>query len=573
MLALLAFIAAFAGSIASAHAQSGQRIAFAAYRSGQWDIYSLDPTGADLRRLTNDSFEDTDPAYSPDGRYLAYASRRNQNWDVYALNLATGEETRLTTSPHYDGSPTWQPNGQLLAYESYQAGNLDIWQVDAAAAEPPANLTAASEAGDFGPAYSPDGTRIAFSSWRSENKELYLLDMTTGQTSRLTTTPTAEDAPAWRPDGQALAFVTDDLGDREIFSLTLTPPLTETTPAEPITWLGRTDGPAYSPDGQTIAAIFHRWDGEQLTLTQPGQPHRLSTEITGVVTLQGRLTWHSAPLEFGVRVADLTDSGPSPLYVEQAVRNDDPAAEPYSMVRQNDIKTGTPWLADTVDDSFAAWRQRMRAEVGYDFLSELSDALRDVGAYTETSQYASWHKSGRAIDTLFDYHIDGQLLHEIVREDYSGETYWRIYLRCVDQSGACGRPVTGNPWNYSYRARVEIAPGQGGTERANLSGYYLDMTALSREYGWDRISSYDDAEFGWTWNFLAFEYWHIQKRYETNNAVNWYGAMREVYPQKTLDRFFTWEEMRRRDENPHLIALKGIPLPLEQQPWWQMVEP
>jgi TolB protein len=267
------------------------------------------------------------------------------------------------------------------------------------------------------------------------------------------------------------------------------------------------------------------------------------------------------------------------LFQEDLSPNE-PGEESYNMVRIDDLDTGTPWLADTVNDSFLAWRNRLQAEVGYDFLGTLSDAARDVGSYSDTSQYASWHKSGRAVDTLFDYHLGGQLAHEIVKEDYSGETYWRIYLRCTDQSGGCGRPVTVTPWNYSSRARTEVAPEQGGIlKSAPPSGYYVDMTALAREYGWERISSHDDEEYSWTWHFLAFEYWHYQKKLANGNKVsanssasNWYQAMLDIYPPETLERFFNWQKMRSLDEDPHLIALKGVPLPLEVKPWWDLVE-
>ena len=103
----------------------------------------------------------------------------------------------------------------------------------------------------------------------------------------------------------------------------------------------------------------------------------------------------------------------------------------------------------------------MRTELGYDFFLQLSDVTRDVATYTETSQYASWHKSGRAFDTLFD--LPAQQMR-IVRENVGGETYWRIMLRCQDQSGRCGRPLTARPWNYSANARVVLGQGQGGIE-------------------------------------------------------------------------------------------------------------
>jgi TolB protein len=378
------------------------------------------------------------------------------------------------------------------------------------------------------------------------------------------------------------------MGDREVFTLEL-PAATSTSGAlktaemlplqepkiAPLTWLGRTDGLAWSPDGQVVAAIFHREDGDIISLTRLDVAHQLPQLLTGLITTQGRLTWHPEAVNFGYKVAALTDTGPSPLYEEQLTPNNDPAGEPFNLVRLNDVDTGTPWLADTVDNSFRAWRIRLHDEVGYDFLSKLSDASRDVGQYSETTQYASWHKSGRAIDTLFDYHLAGELAHEISRETYSGNTYWRVFLRCADQSGRCGRPLTANPWDYSEYARTTLAPEQGGVEKENLNGYYVDFTALAREYGWERISSYDDTDYSWTWHFLAFEYWHYQKRLTDSTGLrrpNWYQAMRDVYPQDTLEEYFTWPQMRQIGDDPHLIALKGVPLPLEVKPWWALVE-
>jgi TolB protein len=559
--------------------ERGERIALAVYRNGQWDIYSLAPDGTDPRQLTDDPFEVSDPAYSPDGTHLAFVARRDNNWDVYVLNLVTGLETRLTDSPHYDGAPSWSPDGDSLVYESYHSGNLDIWRIDVAGQEPPVNLTGASEAGDFHPAWSPDGERIAFASWRSEQTDLFLLDPASGQITRLTQSPAAEAWPIWHPDGKQLAFVMSESGEREVYRLEVTNPPAKGGAIRPVTWLGWTDGPVWSPDGRTIASLFHRWDGERVALQKLGSEHRLPIQLTGVIAGQGRLTWHREAVSFGRPISTLIDSRIRQPYQEQISPNEAPGQEPYNLIRLNDIKAGTPWLADTVDDSFQAWRFHLRDEVGYDFLQELSDAARDVASYTDTSQYASWHKSGRAVDTLFDYYRDGELFHEIVREDYGGETYWRVLLRCVDQSGRCGRPVVNNPWNYSTRARTQLAPEQGGLEKSiPPSGYYVDLTALARQYGWQRISSYDDNEYSWTWHFLAFEYWHYQKRlYEStengdvSHAANWYQAMQDVYPQETLETYFTWERMRRLDEDPHLIALKGVPLPLEQRWWWAVV--
>ncbi|MBI1881250.1 MAG: TolB family protein [Chloroflexi bacterium] len=587
--ALLAFLCLTMSAVPT-HSQTqlitpAERIAFAAFRHGQWDIYSIAPDGSDPRQLTNAAAEDTDPAYSPDGTKIAFASRRDGNWDVYVLDLQGGEETRLTSSPHYDGAPAWSPDGQQIAYESYQNGDLDIWLVDAAGADAAANLTSDSEAGDFAPAWSPDGRTLAFTSWRQGSKDLYLLDLENEALTHLTSTPTAEEYPVWQPDGSQLAFVIDNLGDREVFAVDIAAsnargvldilPKPEPQPM-PVTWLGRTDGPAWGPAGDRIAAVFHRWDGEIIAIQTPGADHELPQLLTEPIIVQGRLTWHAEAINAGQTVATLADIGVSPLYEEQLFPNDDSEPEPYDLVRMNDVETGTPWLADTVNDSFLAWRFHIRDEVGYDFMSQLSDATRDLAQYSDTTQYASWHKSGRAIDTLFDYHLGAELAHEIVREDYSNNTYWRVFLRCTDQTGRCGRPLVANPWNYSTRARTVIAPEQGGIEKENLSGYYIDFTALGLEYGWERISSYDDEEFGWTWNFIAFEYWHYQKMVAVGpgrtGRLTWYQAMSDIYPPDELNKYFTWQKMRAVGDDGHLIALKGVPLPLEVKPWWALVE-
>jgi TolB protein len=584
-LGLLALLLLEAGPVRGQALPRAERIAFAAYRNGQWDLFSIRPDGSTPKQLTRDPYEDTDPVYAPAGDKLAYASRRNNNWDVYILDLHSGQESRLTDSPHYDGAPSWSPDGQFLAYESYQNGDLDVWLVDAAGREPATNLTAESLAGDFAPAWSPDGQSIIFTSWRQTeaevqerqvaNRNLFLLSLESGEVARLTGTPTAEYGATWHPDGQKVAFSHDAVGDVEIYSLALTGEPPGPARVEPITWLGRTDGPAWSPDGRQLAAILHRWDGQRITLTQVGQPPQLPAHLTPVISIQGRLTWHDQAIDFGMGLPNLLDPGQSSLYQEQIGVKTGTFSTATGMVRLNDIEVGTPWLADTVDDSFLAWRFRLRDELGYDFLSRLSDASRDVAAYTDTSQYASWHKSGRAIDTLFDHHLNGQLAFEIVREDISGDTFWRVFLRCADQSGRCGRPLVANPWNYSARVRTLVAPEQGGIEKGNLSGYYVDVTARAREYGWERISAYKDAEFSWEWHFIAFEYWHFQKRLDgigRHDDANWYQAMLDIYPPETVARFFNWERMREIGDDPYLIALKGVPLPLEQQPWWVLVE-
>jgi TolB protein len=414
---------------------------------------------------------------------------------------------------------------------------------------------------------------IAFTSWRFGDQDIFTLNMDTGALSQLTDSPAAEEWPAWSPDGRRLAFVHNRLGEREVYSLEVAPSSAEGGAVTQVTWLGRAEAPAWSPDGERLAVLHRRFDGEQLMWLAPGRTSQLPLRLTGLAWLDGRPAWSDSALNYGAPLPALDDVDPSPLYVEDATPSQSGGGEPWDLVTVAGLglptPAMTPYLSDRVDDSYLALRRRLFDEIGYDFLGQVSEITRPYDFFSDTSEYASWHKSGRAVDTLFEYNGSYGPMMEMARDDMGGETYWRVFLRCADQSGACGRPITVNTWDYSYQARAIIAPDQGGVEKPVLNGYYLDLTALAREYGWQPISSWDDPEFSWTWHFKAFEYWHFQK----TDGLPWYAAMQEVYAQTDLDEYFTYRQMLDLGDYPFLIALKGIPLPAEARLWWAAIRP
>lgn len=564
---LLAIVAFVTAAVPAGAADPSSRLAFAAYRSGQWDLFSVRPDGSDLWQITTDIYEDRDPAYSPDGAHLAFASRRDRNWDIYLLDLGNGQETRLTTDPAYDGAPAWSPDGARIVFESARAGDLDIFILDLASSDV-RNLTADIPAGDFAPAWSPDGRYIAFTSWRTGDKDLFLIDTDTDELTQLTSDDAAEEWSAWRPDGRQLAFVRNRLGERAIFVVDIAAGETPADSVTPVTWFGRDDGPVWAPAGDRIAFLNRRYGGEALMVRATEDVTDLPTVVVPMAWLDGRPSWSSRALNYGVPLPSLEDPRPSPLYSERLSPSTSRDGEPWDLVMVQNTRLPTPdmapYLSDRVDDSFLAARRRLTDEVGYSFLTDLSEAYRPYQYVGDASEYGSWHKSGRAIDTVFDDSgPDGQRL-AIVRDDMAGETFWRVYLRCTDQTGACGRPLTANTWDYSRRARTELAPDQGGVEHQASGRYYVDLTALMREYGWARIAAWDREEFSWRWHFKGFEYWHFQK----TQGLSWNTAMREVISPAKVEVAFGYDQMLAVGDHPFAIALKGVPLPAPVRLWW-----
>jgi TolB protein len=263
------------------------------------------------------------------------------------------------------------------------------------------------------------------------------------------------------------------------------------------------------------------------------------------------------------------EDGGQPLYVEAATPQEgrDPPYDfkrlPSAFLESRAVGGGVTKLSDQVDDSFNALQSRVWEETGYDFLGTISEAFRHIAFANKASAYGSWHKAGRAFDTLFDFHnTAGESLLEVVREDMSGGTYWRLYLRCAQQDGSQGEPIKVNPWDFSYQARAVENPGKGGKLKPIPNGYYVDFTALAQEYGWDRISAHDVEDFNWTWHFKAVEYWHHERR----DGLDWYQAMLEVYPRQKVEELFTWERFVEAEEEPY-IALVKVPLPPAERRW------
>jgi len=545
--------------INSSLASSGGRIVFSACRGSNWDIYSVDVASGEQQRLTSDPAEDRDPAWSPDGTKLAFASCRNSNWDIYVLD-AHGDLTRLTDDPAYDGAPAWSPDGRRIAFESSRAGDLDLCVMDADGSDQ-VNLTPKESAGDYGPAWSPDGRYIAFTSWRYGDKDIFIADVESGEIVQLTNSADIEESPAWLPDGEKLAFVSERNGLREIHVMEVEFPPTEGGQAERVTWLASDDSPTWSPDGERLAFVSRRPSGEVILVTGPDDLGELPLALTGPINLDGPLSWNEVA---GVR-GEVVSEGDEAIVIDEGISTRPEGHDhPYGFARLPGVETDIAKLSDRVDDSFDALRARVVEETGYDFLSALSEALRPVDFYNETSEYASWHKAGRAVDLLFDfYDQDGRPRLEVVREDIGGETYWRLFLRCVRQDGSQGRPLKVNPWDLSREARTVIAPEQGGVYKSIPRGYYVDFTALAQEYGWWRISAHDTEDFSWTWHFKALEYWHYQKQ----DGLKWYQAMLQVYSQEEMDRYFTWKKMVEAGEDEYLIFAKGIPLPPSERKW------
>ena len=115
------------------------------------------------------------------------------------------------------------------------------------------------------------------------------------------------------------------------------------------------------------------------------------------------------------------------------------------------------------------------------------------------------------------------------------------------------------------------SPPSGLTSRAAVPatskpapyGFYVDLTELAQQYGWERISSQDSEDLDWKTNKLGAEYWHYQKQ----QGLNWYQAISEVYSESDLKSLADWNALARVGYDPSTLFLKGIPMPPAAWRW------
>jgi hypothetical protein len=80
-----------------------------------FEIYTVNVDGTNLRSLTTNSILDGHPAWSPDDSKIAYASFRSAGKASLIVSTATGSEiANLTPTGWNDNDPDWLPDGRIV---------------------------------------------------------------------------------------------------------------------------------------------------------------------------------------------------------------------------------------------------------------------------------------------------------------------------------------------------------------------------------------------------------------------------------------------------------------------------
>ena len=83
------------------------QITFSGLNDGTFDIFTINPDGSNLRRLTQDQGKNEDPCWSPDGRYIMFSSNRSGGYHLYIMNASGQNQRKITFLKGEQSSPSW----------------------------------------------------------------------------------------------------------------------------------------------------------------------------------------------------------------------------------------------------------------------------------------------------------------------------------------------------------------------------------------------------------------------------------------------------------------------------------
>lgn len=478
--------------------------------AGYYQIFSHQLLGQPFTRLTSGAWDDIQPALSPDSQRIAFASNRSGAWDLYVLDLLTGDTTQITDNDEFDGRPSWSPDGAWLAYEHYVDNDLEIFIQPVDGSVDPVRISAGNGA-DYAPAWQPNEQHIAFVSDRGGSPQIWLVDLEAEGEARfhlLVESDSPQDSPAWSPDGAWLAWTQLDGGAWTIYAQNLSSP--NSKPRR----IGLGQEPHWSFSGATILAKLRGPNENYVTAYTLSSGLALAPEL-----LAGQLAglaWGAGALPDQLPEALSSAGQTTPSAIHSAIVGD-------SVTELVDVNAPNEQINEAALPAFNRLRARTAQLLGWDALSELANAFVPLGQPLPPARQQDWLHTGRAFELHSGLLSAGWMM--IVREEFEGETYWRVYLK---SAGDLGRPLTELPWDLSARYSGTESDYQAGGELAEAlpAGVWLDFTSLAADYGFERLPALN--------NWRSYYQGTLFNLFVYREGLTWEEAMLQVYSPEEL---------------------------------------
>ena len=183
---------------------------FVFMRAGaQEDLYIGGSSGEDIRQLTNDIYNDRFPRWSPDGIKIGFYSNRSGDYQLWTINPDGGGLTQLSNETFDVAYPMFSPDGSSVAYTDLRTGSFIIESGKSWEQQSPLKLPPLTDGDEFFAvsSWSPDGKLLAghgYSPTRNPRQDgIYVYSLDSGQYEKLTDSGAN---PRWLSDSRVLLY-------------------------------------------------------------------------------------------------------------------------------------------------------------------------------------------------------------------------------------------------------------------------------------------------------------------------------------------------------------------------------
>jgi len=188
----------------------GTRIAFAANPKGHFNIFTMNEDGSGQSQLTDLPGDETEPAWLPDGKEIAFTREAKRligkDYSLWKMNLETKETSELI--PEFGGEAglaDFSPVDSFMLFTGKKMFGWDVFVHDFQKKE----SRSLTEGGKSCRAYfSADGKKIVFVSSKADGRgDVWIMNPDGTDKIRLTERDETYDYfPAWSPDGKYIVF-------------------------------------------------------------------------------------------------------------------------------------------------------------------------------------------------------------------------------------------------------------------------------------------------------------------------------------------------------------------------------
>jgi len=116
-------------AIHPAFSPDGEKIIFVSHENSVANMYTMNNDGSDIEKITSYDYETQIlcPSYAPDGTQVVFAmADKDANMDLYLLEISSGNIRRITNDPAVDYNPIWHPGSDFITYTSHSGSTPNL---------------------------------------------------------------------------------------------------------------------------------------------------------------------------------------------------------------------------------------------------------------------------------------------------------------------------------------------------------------------------------------------------------------------------------------------------------------